>query len=309
MAVSSTRPAGRSRSVALALVCCSIAYLCYAAKPPKSKDNDSSQQAVLAGAGDIAGCQDLAGAEATAKLLAGIPGTIFADGDLVYPDGTKSQFDTCYQSTWGRFKNRTRPAVGNHEYDTRGAAGYFGYFGFAGKPGEGYYSYRLGTWHIVVLNTNCSDVPGGCGEGSPQEQWLRNDLRAHPAECQLAYFHQPLFSSGERSPDEHLRPFWNDLYRAGVDVVLNGHVHNYERFAPQDPAGNADPRRGIREFIVGTGGKSHQAFVQVRANSQVRNNDSYGVLKLILMPGKYSWKFIPIAGATFTDSGSGTCHR
>jgi hypothetical protein len=309
MTGSRIRHVGRIRSVALALFCCCIAYLNHADASFKSKDVDSTREAVLVGAGDIAGCPDISGAEATAKLLATIPGTIFAVGDLVYPDGTKSGFDTCYQSTWGQFKVRTRPAVGNHEYNTPGAGGYFRYFGKNASPRNGYYSYRLDTWHIIVLNTNCGDVPGGCGAGSPQEQWLRKDLLAHPAECRLAYFHQPLFSSGERKPDEGLRPLWNDLYQAGVDVVLNGHVHNYERFAPQDPDGKADPDRGIREFIVGTGGKSHQPFIQVRANSQVRNNDTYGVLKLVLTPGQYSWTFIPVAGATFTDSGTGSCHR
>ncbi|MGB7189792.1 MAG: metallophosphoesterase [Acidobacteriaceae bacterium] len=268
----------------------------------------SGQTQVLVGAGDIAGCADLSGAEATAQLLDSIRGTIFANGDLVYPDGTKSQFDTCYQSTWGRFERRTRPAVGNHEYNTPDAAGYFDYFGKAAHPPEGYYSYDLGSWHIIVLNTNCSEDPGVCKAGSAQEKWLKADLLAHPTECQLAYFHEALFSSGERHPDERLRPIWNDLYAAGVDVVVNGHVHNYERFAPQDPDAKADPVRGIREFIVGTGGKSHQAFVQVRPNSEVRNNDSYGVLKLVLSPGRYTWQFIPVAGASFTDSGHGDCH-
>jgi acid phosphatase type 7 len=297
----------------LPLLCCSIAHLIYAAALSDGQEIDRSsgpsQRAVLVGAGDIAGCQDLSGAKATAKLLAEIPGTVFADGDLVYPDGKRTEFETCYQSTWGRFKKRTRPAVGNHEYNTPGASGYFGYFGQLAAPDKGYYSYELGQWHIIVLNTNCDDVPGGCGAGSPQERWLRNDLLAHLAECQLAYFHQPRFSSGERKPNESLRFVWNDLYQAGVDVVLNGHVHNYERFAPQDPDGKADPARGIREFIVGTGGDSYQPFVQVSTNSQVRNNETYGVLKLLLMRGKYSWRFIPVAGASFTDSGSGTCHR
>jgi Calcineurin-like phosphoesterase len=301
------------RGSALALLFCAIGYHSYSTTASRNEDIKSAsghpQQAVLVGAGDIAGCADLSGAEATAKLLASVPGTIFADGDLVYPNGSLSEFDKCYGPTWGRFKQRTRPAVGNHEYGTPNAAGYFDYLGKAAHPHGGYYSYDLGSWHIIVLNTNCSEDPGVCKAGSAQEKWLKADLRAHPAECQLAYFHEPLFSSGERTPDERLHPIWNDLYEAGVDVVVNGHVHNYERFAPQDPGGKADPDRGIREFIVGTGGKSHQAFVQVRPNSQVRNDNTYGVIKLVLMPEKYKWTFIPISGATFTDSGEGTCHR
>jgi hypothetical protein len=297
-----------------ALLCCLVGLQGQAAASSTSKPanaaTDLPGQAVLVGAGDIAGCEDLSGAEATAKLLASIPGTVFANGDLVYPNGSLAEFDKCYGSTWGRFKDRTRPAVGNHEYGTPGAAAYFDYFGKASHSNsDGYYSYDLGSWHIIVLNSNCSEDPGVCKASSAQEEWLKQDLRSHPAECQLAYFHQPLFSSGELHPDERLRPIWNDLYAAGVDVIVSGHVHNYERFALQNPDGEADPDRGIREFIAGTGGKSHQAFVQVRPNSEIRNNDAYGVLKLVLMPGSYTWTFIPVAGATFTDAGEGVCHR
>lgn len=286
----------------------------YASGSSKGKHANSAsalpqETAVLVGAGDIAGCADLSGAEATAELLDSIPGIVFADGDLVYPDGSLSEFDNCYGPTWGRFKQRTRPAVGNHEYETPNAAGYFDYFGNNAHPTQGYYSYDLGSWHIIVLNANCSEDPGVCKAGSSQEKWLRQDLRTHETECQLAYFHEALFSSGEKHPDERLRPIWKDLYAAGVDVIVNGHVHNYERFAQQDPDGKPDPERGIREFIVGTGGKSHQPFVQVRPNSEVRNNTAYGVLKLVLRPGKYTWAFIPISGETFTDSGEGSCHR
>lgn len=309
----SIRPANWIPRLAAALICGLMVGQGYAAPPARGERARApahhSSETVLVGAGDIAGCADLSGAEATAKLLASIPGTVFADGDLVYPRGSLSEFERCYGPTWGRFKQRTRPAVGNHEYETLNAAGYFDYFGTAGHAKEGYYSYDLGSWHIIVLNVNCSEDPGVCKAGSAQEKWLRKDLRSHSVECQLAYFHEPLFSSGERRPDGRLLPIWNDLFAAGVDVVINGHVHNYERFAPQDPDGKADPIRGIREFIAGTGGKSHQAFVQVRHNSEVRNNDSYGVLKMVLMPGRYSWEFIPIAGATFTDSGEGICHR
>ncbi|MGH9617268.1 MAG: metallophosphoesterase family protein [Acidobacteriaceae bacterium] len=265
---------------------------------------------VLVGAGDIAGCSNLSGARATAKLLASTPGTVFADGDLVYPNGNLAEFKTCYGPTWGRFKRRTHPALGNHEYQTKNAAGYFDYFGGAAGPkGEGYYSYDLGPWHIIVLNTNCSDVTGGCGVGSPQEEWLRKDLLSHNRPCKLAYFHQPLFSSSEVGNDEEVKPFWQDLYHAGVEIVVNGHAHDYERFAPQNPEGIVDQSHGIREIIVGTGGKDHAHFVHIDPNSVVRNNDTFGVLKLTLYPGRYSWRFIPVAGSSFTDSGSGTCHE
>jgi hypothetical protein len=259
---------------------------------------------VLVGAGDIASCQG-SGDEATAELLDGITGTVFALGDNVYNSGTPSEFSNCYGPSWGRHKARTRPAVGNHEYYTPGASGYFGYFGAkAGDPKKGYYSYDRGSWHVVVLNSNCSEV--SCAAGSPQERWLENDLAAHPNRCTLAYFHHPRFSSSGDNPS--VAPFWNDLYAAGAEVVLNGHTHNYERFAPQRPDGTRARGRGIREFVVGTGGVGHAAFGAIRPNSQVRNADTYGVLKLTLHQGSYDWKFVPVAGKTFTDSGTKSCH-
>jgi hypothetical protein len=269
---------------------------------------------VLVGAGDIADCSDLFGASATAKLLASIPGTVFVVGDLAYGDGTSADLMRCYDKTWGQYRQRTRPAPGNHEYETKDAPadalGYFQYFdGAAGPAREGYYSYDLGVWHIIVLNSNCSEVKGGCNAGSPQERWLREDLVAHPSFCQLAYFHHPLYSSSLTEPDKELEPMWTDLYQAGVELVINGHAHNYERFAPQDPNGAVDPVRGIREIIVGTGGKDHAKFLGVSRNSEVRNNDSFGVLSLTLYPRRYTWKFIPIAGAHFTDAGGGNCHE
>lgn len=264
---------------------------------------------ILVGAGDVAGCTDLSGARATAKLLARNPGTVFVDGDLVYPDGSLAEFERCYAPTWGRFKARTRPALGNHEYETKDAKGYFDYFGrSAGPDGKGYYSYDLGSWHIVVLNSNCSDVPGGCADGSPEEIWLRSDLQRHPAQCTLAYFHQPLFSSSEVGNASEVKPFWEDLYHAGATLVVNGHAHDYERFLPQDPDGAANPPHGILEIIAGTGGKDHAHFVHINSNSVVRDNTAFGILKLTLYPGKYDWNFIPVPGSTFTDSGSGSCH-
>lgn len=281
-----------------------------AANHAKQAGNGGSndQPAVLVGAGDIADCTDLSGAEATAKLLEAIPGTVMAVGDLAYPDGTKENF-ACYDKTWGRVKSRTRPAVGNHEFHSTGATYYFSYFGAAaGDPTKGYFSYDLGTWHIVVLNSECQQI-GGCQAGSQEEKWLRSDLAAHPAACTLAYFHKPLFSSGGAHGDApEFKPFWQALYDAHADVVVNGHDHDYERFAPQNPNGEADPAHGIREFVVGTGGKNHRPFHAPDQNSEVRNADSFGVLKLTLRAHGYDWSFIPEAGKSFTDAGTGTCH-
>lgn len=267
-----------------------------------------SQAAVLVGAGDIADCKDLSGAEATAKLLEQIPGTVFAAGDLAYPDGTKENFD-CYDKTWGRVKSRTRPAAGNHEFHSKQATFYFQYFGAAaGDPKNGYYSYDLGSWHIIVLNSECLEV-GGCETGSPQEKWLRADLAAHPVACTLAYWHKPLFSSGgAHGNDLEILPLWQALYDANADLILNGHDHDYERFAPQSPDASPDSKRGIREFVVGTGGKNHRPFGAIKPNSEVHNADAFGVLKLTLKQGGYDWQFIPEAGKSFTDSGSGFCH-
>ena len=267
-----------------------------------------NKEAVLIGAGDIADCTDLSGAEATAKLLEANPGTVMALGDLAYPDGTAENFK-CYDKTWGRVKDRTRPAVGNHEFHSSGATYYFKYFGAAaGDPKTGYYSYDLGTWHVVVLNSECKEV-GGCEAGSPQEKWLRADLTAHPVGCTLAYFHKPRFSSGlNHGNDEEVTPLWQALYDFNAEIIVNGHEHDYERFAPQDPNGKADPKRGIREFVVGTGGKNHREFGFHKPNSELRNNDTFGVLKLTLKQLGYEWKFLPEAGKTFTDSGSGSCH-
>jgi len=264
----------------------------------------ADQSAILVGAGDIADCKDLSGAEATAKLLQNVGGTVMAVGDLAYPDGSKENF-TCYDKTWGRAKSRTRPAPGNHEFHAAGAAPYFNYFGaVAGDPKTGYYSYELGTWHIIVLNSECRDV-GGCEAGSPQERWLRADLAAHPAACTL----RPLFSSGSaHGNDLTVKPLFQALYQANADIVVGGHDHDYERFAPQTPAGVADPQRGIREFVVGTGGKNHRPFGAPKPNSELRDATAFGVLKLTLRPGAYDWQFIPETGKSFTDSGSGKCH-
>ena len=267
----------------------------------------------LVGAGDIAGCANLSGAEATARLIEKIPGIVFAAGDLAYENGTYAEFEQCYDPTWGKFKSRTRPAPGNHEYIGTSASGYFRYWGRqAGDPAKGYYSYDLGAWHIIVLNTNCAVRElGGCAEESPEETWLRGDLAAHPNVCTLAYGHHAMYSSGifgwhARHPE--LRAFWQDLYDAHADLVLAGHEHSYERFAPQDARGHADSEHGIREIVVGTGGRSHTLLGAPQPNSEIRNDNTFGVLKLTLSPGQYAWEFIPEKGKTFTDSGEGTCH-
>jgi hypothetical protein len=282
--------------------------VCLLAGLTASNDASAGQPAtvVLIAVGDIGSCESDAD-EATARLLVSLPGTIAALGDIAYSDGTPEEFAKCYAPAWGRFKGRTRPAPGNHDYHTDGAAGYFGYFGQrAGPESRGWYSYELGAWHVVSLNSNCGDV--GCEAGSEQVRWLRRDLAAHARRCVLAYWHHPLFSSGKHGSAEEMRPIWEALYAAGADVVLNGHEHHYERFAPQTPHGRADPRRGLRQFVVGTGGKSLRNFEDQAENSEVRNSDTFGVLKLTLLPTSYRWRFMPVQGKTFRDSGRAVCH-
>ncbi len=257
---------------------------------------------VLVGAGDIANCAG-GGDEATAALIDAIPGTVFTTGDNAYPTGRTEDFANCYNPSWGRFKSRTFPTPGNHDYYTTGASAYYSYFGSAaGNPAKGYYSYNLGSWHIVVLNSEIN-----AAAGSTQEQWLRQDLNNNPRVCTLAYWHRPLFSSSStHGNDPRFKPLWQALYDYRAEIVINGHDHTYERFAPQTPAGVASPR-GIREFVAGMGGYSHYAFGAIQPNSQVRNSDTYGVLKLSLHAASYDWQFVPEAGKTFTDSGSSNC--
>ena len=258
---------------------------------------------VLVGAGDISTCTN-SGDTKTANLIADIPGTVFTAGDNVYPSGALGAFEDCYEPTWGAFRDRTRPSAGNHDYETADASGYFAYFGSAaGDPGEGYYAYDLGAWRIYVLNSSCAPV-GGCGAGSPQRQWLRADLAANPRQCILAYWHHPRFSSGAHGNSPKVKGFWTALYAAGADVVINGHDHDYERFAKQRPSGEASSD-GIREFVVGTGGAERRPFANIKANSQVRNATTFGVLKLTLHATSYDFRFVPQAGKTFTDSRTG----
>ena len=264
---------------------------------------------VLVGAGDIASCpSDIDnpndGDDATAKLLDAIPGTVFTLGDNVYENGTAYEYTTCYSPSWGRHLTRTRPTAGNHEYNTTNATGYYGYFqAAAGDPAKGYYSYDLGAWHVIVLN-NYVDMTAG----SAQEQWLRADLAASAKQCTVAMWHEPLFSDGPHGGSLKSLPVWQALYGAGAEIILSGHDHNYERFAPQRADGTADAAFGIREFVVGTGGASHDGFGTLVPNSEAQIQGVYGVLKLTLQPGGYTWQFVPEAGKTATDQGSGSCH-
>jgi acid phosphatase type 7 len=265
------------------------------------------------GAGTPANCRQ----RYTSNLAVGTGLTaVLPLGDAQYECGSLQAFQQSYDPSWGRVKSITHPAVGNHEYLTTGgpgcdgsnagAKGYFSYFGAsAGNAGQGYYSYDVGSWHIVALNSNCGDA-GGCNPSSAQGQWLASDLAAHTNRCTLAYWHIPLFSSGGRA-NQNSQSFWTALYAAGADVILNGHDHTYERFAPQDPSGRRDDAKGIREFIVGTGGANHTSFTTIMPNSEVRDSSTYGILKLTLHSASYDWQFAPEAGATFTDSGTAQC--
>ncbi len=262
--------------------------------------------AILVGAGDIADC-DRDADEQTGRLLDGIAGNVFTAGDNVYPTGTAAQFRDCYAPTWGRQLARTRPAPGNHDWLTPDLAGYRGYFGGSAGPDEvSWYSYDLGAWHIVVLDSDCEQVDG-CGADSAQGRWLAADLAGTHATCTMAIWHHPRFSSGEHGNDDAVAPFWQLLYDAGADVVVNGHDHDYERFAPQDPAARPDEARGLREFVVGTGGAALRDLRARVANSVVASASVFGVIRFVLRPTGYDWRFLSTTGA-FVDSGSAECH-
>lgn len=278
----------------------------------------------IAAAGDIAcaaGSSVTSGSchqKATSDLLvSGNYDAVLALGDVQYHCGSFAALSQVYGPTWGRVLSRTHPVIGNHEYLTSGdsdctpanagGAGYFDYFGArAGNRGEAYYSYDVGSWHLIALNSSCG-AAGGCDPSTPQGRWLAQDLAAHRDRCSLAYWHIPLFSSGGRAA-RNTAGFWEQLYNAGADIILSGHDHIYERFAPQDPTGGADPDNGIRQFVVGTGGANHTAIAAIAPNSEVRDSTTYGVLELTLADNSYDWRFRPESGATFTDSGSTTCH-
>ena len=276
-----------------------------AAQPAAPAAADS---VVVLAAGDIAKC-NLEWDSQTGALLDNLPGTILGLGDNAYQTGSLQEFNDCYGPTWGRHKDRVYPVPGNHEYLTGGAEGYFTYFGDRATPLEpgcrkeckGYYSFDLGAWHIVALNSEIDNNPG-----SEQDLWLRADLAAHPNVCTLAYWHKPRWSSGDHGSGASA-PLFQAVYDYGVDVVLSGHDHDYERFAPQSPQGVLEYDRGVRQFVVGTGGDTHRGWESSAPNSEVKDPDTWGVLKLTLHPTSYDWEFIPIAGQTFTDKGSANC--
>ena len=271
--------------------------------------------AVLIGAGDVAYCGDAPeyqgddqnAALIEALLLPAAPhAVVFVAGDIVQGEGRAVEYRNCFDPTWGRFKERIRPVPGNHDYMTTGAAPYYEYFGeAAGQPGLGYYSYDVGDWHIVALNSNCNDI--ACGPNSDQVKWLEQDLANNPKTCTLAYWHHPRFSSGLAGGSGSVNPFWRTVVEMGVDVVVNGHDHDYERFAPMGVEGNADPN-GPRLFIVGTGGGVLREFGEVKPNSEVRYSGTNGVIQFKLYPTSYEWTFYPVDDPAKTDMGTGTCH-
>src|SRR4051812_1739596 len=265
--------------------------------PVRSPPPVPADAAVLVGAGDIATCEGQAD-EATAALLASIPGTVFAAGDLAYPDGSDRDFSECYDPSWGAVKARTLPALGNHELDDGAdAKGYFDYWGSrAGSPAAPWYAVDVGTWRVVVLDSNCGAV--SCAADGPQAAWLREELAAHPARCRAVIWHHPRFSSGEHGDDVAMSDLWQLLDEAGTDLALVGHDHDYERFAPMHGDGTADPG-GIREFVVGTGGAPLRPVGDTRPGTEVHQSDSHGVLRLALRPDGYDWAFIPVPGDTF----------
>lgn len=298
-------------------------YLAVVAGNGPSVDPEDPIELVFAGAGDIANC-GTSGSQQTAQLLAGIladhpiTGSVdvsfFTAGDNAYPDGTLAQFNDCYHPSWGEYRGFTNPSPGNHDYITEGAAGYFGYFSErAGTDTTGYYSYTIGSWLFLALNSNCAQI-GGCGAGSPQELWLRDELAAHPTYCTVAYLHHPPHSSGEHGGDAGIRPLMQALYDFGAEILIAGHDHNYERFTPQNADGVPDLANGVRLFVVGSGGASLRAFRTPIANSAARFNSLNGVLKLTLHAASYDWEFMPVAVSNpepvemFEDNGSALCH-
>jgi hypothetical protein len=257
-------------------------------------------------AGDIAGCE-VDSDSATASLITSLGDdvTVAALGDIVYPSGTGATYTECYDPAWGALLERTRPAIGNHDVEADGGAAYHAYFGErAGAPGAAWYSYELGEWHVVVLDSNCELI--GCGPGSAQHEWLVADLAASDARCTLAYQHHPRFSSGMHGDYPPVVPLWDALHAVWADLLLVGHDHMYERFAAQAPDGTASPD-GIRQFTVGTGGHSIRQAVRVAPNSELIIDDAFGVLELTLHADAYDWRFLTLDGAV-ADAGTGACH-
>ena len=275
--------------------CLALVGACLAATPGHAA-------VALNAAGDIATCGNNAGAERTAALLDRLDGPILMLGDIAYEGGSIREFRECFDSVWGRHKDRIRPVPGNHEYRSKDADGYFDYWGArAGLNRKGYYSFALGGWHIVALNSNIDAM-----KGSKQEKWLREDLLATDAKCILAFWHHPVFSSARHGNNAKMRDLYRSLYERGASVVLAAHDHVYERFAPQDAAAQSDPARGIRSFTVGTGGRHLYRFKKIRANSEARHSESWGALRLLLEADRYSWKFLSDTGETI-DGGEADC--
>jgi hypothetical protein len=255
------------------------------------------------GAGTATRCHMMATSDVALGLS---PAAVLLLGDNQYENGALAKYQASFDPSWGRLKAVTRPIPGNHEYATANAQGYYDYFGMAaGDPTKGWYSFDLGQWHLIALSSNCAAV-GGCGTSSSQGQWLAADLAAHPDVCTLAFWHHPRFSSGPHGDDPLFQDFWTLLRSAGADLILNGHDHGYERFAPQSPTGAADPG-GPRALVVGTGGKDLTSVMTVRANSEVRNYSSFGILEMKLHANGYEWRFLSDSGAVL-DSGHGLCH-
>jgi calcineurin-like phosphoesterase family protein len=309
--MSCRRAVSSSWACLLLLVALLCAY-CAAIDPqsPTSPDGPPlpprpDEVTTLVGAGDVGVC-DSDAPLATGRLLDHLSGTIFAAGDLAYQEGTAEQFLKCYEAAWGRHKSRTRPAPGNHEYYSPGAAPYFAYFGSsAGPPGLGYYRYASGNWQIYSLNSSIAGT-----QASAELQWLRSEMASQPSVCSLAYFHHPRFSSGphgQMAPVPVVRDLWFELYNSGVDITIAGHEHFYERFAPQTADGVADPDYGIRQFVVGTGGAPLAPALRRVPNSEVVLT-SHGILKLTLEPQSYKWEFLSAEGGAVLDSGIGACH-
>ena len=271
------------------------------AATPGQSPGSSESEAILLAVGDIGYCGDN-NDDLVGQLAASLPGTVALLGDIAYAKGSASDFANCFDPTWGPLRDRLRPAPGNHEYETKGASGYFDYFGAAaGARGQGWYSYDLGAWHLIALNSECGAIEGGCeGKDSAELAWLVADLAAHPVECTIAYWHHPRYSSGNHGDNDMTNELWAALSHAGADLVLQGHDHDYERIAPIN---------GIRSFVVGTGGRSLYAWPgSPGPHTEVRDNDTYGLLELTLRPTDFSWRFIPAASGLFTDSGTAACH-
>lgn len=278
-----------------------------ASASPALPSPTASRDPILVGAGDIAGCGE-DGDEATAALLEGIDGTVFTAGDNTYPAGTEQTYRECFGASWGRNLERIRPAPGNHDWETGSLDAYLDYFGAAAtnEAGDPWYAYELGTWQVIVLDSDCARVDG-CGPDTRQGRWLANALATSDARCTLAIWHHPRFSSGSHGSDPSVGPFWDALYAAGADVIVNGHEHDYERFAPMTPAGDEDREQGLRQFIVGTGGVELRDFGDPAPNSELRLAVSHGVIAFTLRDGGYDWEWIPTQG-NVADLGTASCH-